>query len=81
MSKKANNLYIATTIKNTKFQEKNVVYDCYEKKINLENYLEKIYSYGCKKLTIQTGASLNEQLLRKNLIDYISIVVAPCLVG
>jgi 2,5-diamino-6-(ribosylamino)-4(3H)-pyrimidinone 5'-phosphate reductase len=37
--------------------------------------------FGLEKLTIQTGGELNSHLLRLGLIDYISIVVAPCLVG
>lgn len=32
-------------------------------------------------MTIQSGGSLNELFLRKNLIDYVNIVIAPLLVG
>lgn len=37
--------------------------------------------YGCKRLTIQSGGTLNSLFLRDNLIDYIDIVVAPVLIG
>jgi 2,5-diamino-6-(ribosylamino)-4(3H)-pyrimidinone 5'-phosphate reductase len=37
--------------------------------------------FGISQLTIQTGGELNAHLLRLGLIDCVSIVVAPCLVG
>jgi 2,5-diamino-6-(ribosylamino)-4(3H)-pyrimidinone 5'-phosphate reductase len=37
--------------------------------------------FGVKKLAIQTGGELNAHLLRLGLIDYVSLVVAPCLIG
>ena len=37
--------------------------------------------FGIKKLTIQTGGELNAHLLRLGLIDYVSLVMAPCLIG
>lgn len=37
--------------------------------------------FGVDRLTIQSGGTLNSVLLRSNLIDRISIVVAPCLIG
>lgn len=37
--------------------------------------------YGCERLTLQSGGTTNTLLLRKQLIDYIDIVVAPVLVG
>lgn len=37
--------------------------------------------YGCEKLTIQTGGTLNGLLLREKLIDYVDIVIAPIFVG
>lgn len=79
MVKKSNILYLATT-KKRKSLDKNIICDYYEKRVDLHKYLEKLYDYGCKSLTIQTGSSINEKLLRLGLIDYISIVVAPCLI-
>lgn len=37
--------------------------------------------YGCKRLTIQSGGTLNGLLLRSKLIDFADIVVAPVLIG
>lgn len=37
--------------------------------------------YAIPKITIQTGGTLNSVLLREGLIDHISVVVAPVLVG
>lgn len=37
--------------------------------------------YGCKRLTIQSGGTLNGLFLRNKLIDYADIIVAPILVG
>ncbi|MCM1533173.1 MAG: dihydrofolate reductase family protein [Corallococcus sp.] len=37
--------------------------------------------YGCERITVQTGGTLNALMLREKLIDYVDIVVAPVLVG
>lgn len=37
--------------------------------------------YQVDVITIQSGGTLNEKLLRENLIDYVHIVIAPLLVG
>jgi 2,5-diamino-6-(ribosylamino)-4(3H)-pyrimidinone 5'-phosphate reductase len=37
--------------------------------------------FGISQLTIQAGGELNAHLLRLGLIDYVSLVVAPCLIG
>lgn len=37
--------------------------------------------FGCQRLTIQSGGTVNSLLLREKLIDYVDIVVAPVLVG
>ncbi len=37
--------------------------------------------YKIEKVTIQTGGTLNAELLRLGLIDTVSIVIAPCLIG
>ena len=37
--------------------------------------------YGCERITIQTGGTLNGLFLREKLFDYVDIVVAPILVG
>lgn len=37
--------------------------------------------YKIKRLTIQSGGTLNTELIRAGLIDYISLVIAPLIVG
>lgn len=37
--------------------------------------------FGIEHLTIQTGGTLNALFLRLGLIDRVSIVIAPCLIG
>ena len=49
---------------------------------SLSDALERLYSdFGCERLTVQSGGTLNEIFLREGLIDYVDIVVAPLLVG
>ena len=48
----------------------------------LENALVRLKKeYGCERLTIQSGGTVNELFLRNKLIDYVDIVVAPVLIG
>ena len=37
--------------------------------------------FGCERLTVQSGGTVNGLFLREKLFDYIDIVVAPVLVG
>ena len=37
--------------------------------------------YGCERLTVQSGGTVNGLFLRSKLIDYVDIVVAPVLIG
>nr|WP_312577083.1 dihydrofolate reductase family protein [Sedimentibacter sp.] len=54
----------------------------YLPKLNLLEMLEILYDeYDCKRITVQTGGTLNGLFLREKLFDYIDVVVAPVLVG
>ena len=53
-------------------------YDNLDFAVMLEDLFEK---FGCERLTIQSGATLNAAFLRGKLFDYIDIVVAPVLIG
>ena len=54
----------------------------YQDKLNLRDMLRQLKeSYGCDRITIQTGGTLNGLFLREKLFDYVDIVVAPLLVG
>jgi len=37
--------------------------------------------FGCERITIQSGGTLNGIFLRNNLFDYVDIVLAPVLIG
>lgn len=52
-----------------------------QNKLDLSDMFKKLKLFGCNKITIQTGGTINGLLLRDKLIDYIDIVVAPVLVG
>ena len=48
----------------------------------LGGLLEKLKTeYGCERITIQSGGTLNGIFLREKLFDYLDIVVAPVLIG
>ena len=37
--------------------------------------------FGCERLTLQSGATINHLLLKEQLIDYVDIIIAPVLIG
>ncbi len=54
----------------------------YENEIDFVDLFSKLKNvYGIEKVTIQSGGTLNSILIRHDLIDRVSIVVAPCLIG
>lgn len=54
----------------------------YQEVLSLPAALQRLKAdYGCQRLTIQTGGTLNGLFLREKLIDYVDIVVAPVLIG
>lgn len=62
-------------------QENNLHIIC-QSELSLKDALVKLKSeFGCQRITIQTGGTLNELFLREKLFDYIDIVVAPVLIG
>ena len=53
-----------------------------QKELSLKDALIKLKSeYGCERITIQTGGTLNGLFLREKLFDYVDVVVAPVLIG
>lgn len=84
--KKSKNLFIITTNKKhpaylfKEVDNLHIIY--YKKKIDFIKLFEKLKKeYNIKNMTIQTGGELNSILLRLGLIDKLSIVVSPCLIG
>ncbi len=61
---------------------KNVHTIRYRNEIDFTDLFSKLGSeFGVERLTVQSGGTLNGTLLRADLIDHVSIVVAPLLVG
>lgn len=62
--------------------DKDNLHIIYQSELSLLDALAKIKTeYGCERITIQTGGTLNSLFLREKLLDYIDIVVAPVLIG
>lgn len=54
----------------------------YQDKLSLADALIELRNkYGCEKITIQSGGTVNGMLLREKLLDFVDIVVAPVLIG
>ena len=54
----------------------------YQEELSLEAALATLKEeYGCERITIQSGGTLNGMFLREKLFDYVDIVVAPVLIG
>lgn len=54
----------------------------YQSKLSLEDALCELKTkFGCERITIQSGGTVNGLLLRDKLFDFIDIVVAPVLIG
>ena len=78
--------YLVTNNKNHPvFKYKNTENLCiiyYDDKIDFVDLFKQLkIKHGINTMTIQTGGTLNSVLLRKNLIDRLSIVIAPALIG
>lgn len=62
-------------------EEQNLHIIC-QNKLDLNDVFHQLKeNYGCERITIQTGGTLNGMFLREKLFDYVDIVVAPILVG
>lgn len=87
LAKWVKTLYLVTTNKNhpayslkDKYSNIEIIY--YENKVDLADMLRKLKEeYKVEKLTIQSGGTMNSHWLREGLLDHVSIVVAPCLIG
>ncbi|MBO5998433.1 MAG: dihydrofolate reductase family protein [Lachnospiraceae bacterium] len=54
----------------------------YQEKPSLGEALVRLKKeFGCERLTVQSGGTVNGLFLREKLFDYVDIVVAPVLVG
>ena len=54
----------------------------YQKELDLHSALAILKEdFGCERLTVQSGGTINGLFLREKLFDFIDIVVAPVLIG
>ncbi len=61
---------------------KNLKIVYYEKQIDFKDLFRKFkQDFGIDRITIQSGGTMNSILLRNGLIDKLSVVVVPCLIG
>jgi 2,5-diamino-6-(ribosylamino)-4(3H)-pyrimidinone 5'-phosphate reductase len=87
VSKKGEKVIIVTTNENHpayKLKEEldNVEVIKHESEIDFVDMFSKLKNdFGAERVTVQTGGTLNAELVRNGLIDYLSLVVAPVLVG
>ncbi|MSR86257.1 deaminase [Candidatus Woesearchaeota archaeon] len=83
--KRTKTLFIVTTNKNHpayKINSDNLEIIFYKTKIDFANLFKVLKSkYKIKNITLQSGATLNSILLREKLIDRVSLVMCPALVG
>ena len=53
-----------------------------QENLSLEQALSRLKNdFGCERLTVQSGGTLNGLFLREKLLDFVDIVVAPELIG
>lgn len=77
-------LYIVTTNSShpaTSIQDKGLEIIRYENEVDFKDLFGKLRAEGAVRLTVQSGGEMNATLVRQGLINYLSIVVAPVLVG
>lgn len=87
MAKWVKTLFLVTTNPNhpafnLKEKHPNIEIIYYKDHIDLADLLHQLKTkYSVERLTIQSGGTLNASWIRESLIDYVSIVIAPCLIG
>lgn len=87
LAKWVKKLFLVTTNKKHPAYElinkfENIEIISYENNIDLKNLFEKLNSdYGIERITLQSGGTLNSEFIRQGLVDEISIVISPCLIG
>lgn len=83
--KRTKSLFIVTTNKNHpayKIKERNLEVLFYKNKVHFQDLFKTLKTkYKIKNVTIQSGATLNSILIREKLIDKVSLVICPLLVG
>lgn len=87
LSQWVSTLYLVTTNKqhpahSVKQSHSNIEIIEFDSEVDLSKLLEMMHeTYGAKRITLQSGGTLNAEWLRRGLIDQVSVVIAPCLIG
>ena len=64
-----------------KVDERNL-YVIFQDRISLPDALGQLKAqFGCERLTVQSGGTVNSLFLRDKLLDFVDVVVAPVLIG
>ena len=54
----------------------------FQQELSLSDALSQLKSeFGCERLTVQSGGTLNALFLREKLLDFVDVVIAPVLIG
>lgn len=62
--------------------QKSNLHIIYQERLSLADALAELKAeFGCERITIQSGGTLNSLFLRERLLDYVDLVVAPVLIG
>ena len=82
---KFNSLTVVTTNKEhpaKRVKSDNLKIIDYNGKIDFQDLFEKLKNdYKIDRITIQSGGTLNAELVRAGLVDYLSLVIAPAMIG
>ncbi len=82
--KRTKKLYVVTTNSDhpsKKMSDSNLEVIQYDDKVDFYSLFEKLKQEGVEQLTIQSGGEMNAELMRSGLINLVSLVVAPVMVG
>jgi 2,5-diamino-6-(ribosylamino)-4(3H)-pyrimidinone 5'-phosphate reductase len=77
-------LYIVTTNKEhpaCEMEEGNLEVILYEGGVGFKDLFTKLRSKGIERVTIQSGGTMNAELIRYGLVDELSLTVAPIMIG
>ena len=82
--KRSKKLYVVTTNNihpANSITDSNLEVLFYEDEIDVKNLFRRLKSLGIDNLTVQSGGEMNAELMRGGLINLVSLVVTPVMVG
>ncbi len=82
ISKSATFVLITSNPQHPAFHMKENVNIIFEKEGDLSHaFCQLLEKYGCERITVQSGGTLNAELVKAGLIDYVDLIVAPLFIG